>query len=210
MWLIAAGYVVACQVPIYLMRSSRFTALELAQTLRYLPDLVVVLTLLAAVGVVRAESPVALAGRVDASAAWRRWGWRSAFLSSSLYSTATFLTSWRDNPAAALSAERADRLGRTRRAASEAPLLDQEVDPLVLQRVAWPENLASHMFALLPDRPEFASATTQFRMLDGRAADRRAGDLGADYHAGTDSTVRLLRPTGCARQDASRRAVAAR
>ena len=44
------GYAVACQVPIYLMRSSRFTALELAQTLRYLPDLVVVLALLAAVG----------------------------------------------------------------------------------------------------------------------------------------------------------------
>ena len=47
MWLAAAGYAVACQVPIYLMRSSRFTALELAQTLRYLPDLVVVLALLA-------------------------------------------------------------------------------------------------------------------------------------------------------------------
>ena len=50
MWLVAAGYAVACQIPIYLMRSSRFTALELAQTLRYLPDLVVVLALLAAVG----------------------------------------------------------------------------------------------------------------------------------------------------------------
>ena len=49
-WLAALGYAVACQIPIYLMRSSRFTALELAQTLRYLPDLVVVLTLLAAVG----------------------------------------------------------------------------------------------------------------------------------------------------------------
>ncbi|EUA24515.1 transmembrane domain protein [Mycobacterium xenopi 3993] len=36
-WLAAAGYAVACQVPIYLMRSSRFTALELAQTLRYFP-----------------------------------------------------------------------------------------------------------------------------------------------------------------------------
>src|ERR1700744_5206045 len=35
-WLAAAGYAVACQVPIYLLRSSRFTALELAQTLRYL------------------------------------------------------------------------------------------------------------------------------------------------------------------------------
>lgn len=36
-WLTAAGYAVACQIPIYLMRSSAFTALELAQTLRYLP-----------------------------------------------------------------------------------------------------------------------------------------------------------------------------
>jgi hypothetical protein len=49
---------------------------------------------------------------------------------------------------------------------STAPLLDQEVDPLVLQRVAYPENLASHMFALLRDRPEFDSATTQLRMFD--------------------------------------------
>ena len=44
-WLLAVGYAIACQVPIYLMRSSRFTALELAQTLRYFPDLVVVLAL---------------------------------------------------------------------------------------------------------------------------------------------------------------------
>ena len=49
-WLVAVGYAVAWQIPIYLMRSSQFTALELAQTLRYLPDLVVVLALLAAVG----------------------------------------------------------------------------------------------------------------------------------------------------------------
>ena len=34
-WVVAVGYAVACQVPIYLMRSSQFTALELAQTLRY-------------------------------------------------------------------------------------------------------------------------------------------------------------------------------
>src|ERR1700684_1514284 len=97
-WLAAAGYVVACQVPIYLMRSSRFTALELAQTLRYLPDLVVVLTLLAAVGLC---APNRVRARwLDAS--------RSrtvviscvtvGFVASSLYSTATFLPIWRDNP----------------------------------------------------------------------------------------------------------------
>jgi hypothetical protein len=165
-WLIAVGYVAACQVPIYLMRSSRFTALELAQTLRYSPDLVVVLALLAAVGFTAPNRPSS--ARLDASP------WRAVltvclaalFLGSSLYSTATFLTSWRDNPAqpylqnvrASLAAAHAN---------SDAPLLDQEVDPFVLQRVAWPENLASHMFALLRDRPEFDMATTQLRMLDG-------------------------------------------
>ncbi len=40
------------------------------------------------------------------------------------------------------------------------------MDPLILQRVAYPENLASHMFALLRDRPEFTTATTQLRMFD--------------------------------------------
>jgi hypothetical protein len=173
-WLVAVGYAVACQIPIYLMRSSRFTALELAQTLRYLPDLAVVLALLLAVGLCAPNR-----GRswwLDASRA------RTAvivcctalFIASSLYSTATFLTSWRDNPA-----QRYLQNARAGLAAangtSSAPLLDQEVDPLVLQRVAWPENLASHMFALLRDRPEFAGATTDLRMLEvsGRVVDAK-------------------------------------
>ena len=97
-WLMAAGYAAACQVPIYLMRSSAFTALELAQTLRYLPDLVVVLALLAAVGFCAPNRPGSR--WLDASA--RRTavtaGLAIAFVASSLLSTATFLTSWRDNP----------------------------------------------------------------------------------------------------------------
>ncbi|ORB32090.1 hypothetical protein [Mycolicibacterium parafortuitum] len=171
-WLAALGYAVACQVPIYLMRSSRFTALELAQTLRYLPDLVLVLALLAAVGLCAPNR--AGSGWLDASP--RRTlvtvCCAGLFAVSSLYSTATFLISWRDNPAqpylqnarAALAQAHTD---------SDAPMLDQEVDPLVLQRVAWPENLTSHMFALLRDRPEFSSATTELRMLDsaGRLTD---------------------------------------
>jgi hypothetical protein len=171
-WLSAAGYVVACQVPIYLMRSSRFTALELAQTLRYFPDLVVVLALLAAVGFCAPNRPSshwldASAGRAVATTAVA-----AAFVASSGYSTATFLTSWRDNPAQPY-LQHARRGLAAAHAASSAPLLDQEVDPLVLGRVAWPENLASHIFASLRDRPEFASATTQLRVLDssGRLAD---------------------------------------
>ncbi len=173
-WLVAVGYVAACQVPIYLMRSSRFTALELAQTLRYFPDLVVVLALLAAVGLTAPNRPTS--HRLDASPrrAVVTACLAALFLGSSLYSTATFLTSWRDNPAqpylqnarASLAAAHAN---------SDVPLLDQEVDPFVLQRVAWPQNLTSHMFALLHDRPEFDTATTQLRMLDssGQLVDAR-------------------------------------
>jgi hypothetical protein len=174
-WLTAAGYAVACQVPIYLMRSSKMTALELAQTLRYLPDLVVVLALLAAVGFSAPNRPVA-ARWPDASP--KRTvltvGLAVLFAASSLYSTATFLTSWRDNPAQPYLQHARAGLAAAH-AASNAPLLDQEVDPLVLQRVAWPENLASHMFALLRDRPEFATATTQLRMLNnsGQLIDAR-------------------------------------
>ncbi len=176
-WLTAAGYAVACQAPIYLMRSSRFTALELAQTLRYLPDLVIVLALLAAVGLTAPNRPLNRASAwLDASIARTAVtvGLGVLFAASSLYSTATFLTSWRDNPAQPY-LQHARRALAAARAGSNAPLLDQEVDPLVLQRVAWPENLASHMFALLPNRPEFGTATTQLRMLDsaGRLVDAR-------------------------------------
>jgi hypothetical protein len=175
-WLTAAGYVVACQVPIYLMRSSRFTALELAQTLRYFPDLVVVLALLAAVGFCAPNRPSGGRSKhwLDPSAprAVVTTAVAASFVASSWYSTATFLTSWRDNPAQPY-LQNARRGLAAAHAASNASLLDQEVDPVVLGRLAWPENLASHIFALLRDRPEFASATTQLRILDssGRLAD---------------------------------------
>jgi hypothetical protein len=164
-WLAAVGYAVACQIPIYLMRSSRFTALELAQTLRYLPDLVVVLALLLAVGL--------CAPNRDRSAWLDSSRTRTvvtvctttAFVVSSLYSTTTFLASWRDNPTRQYLQNAQAGLAAAH-AASDAPLLDQEVDPLVLQRVASPEHFASHMFALLDDRPEFAGTTSELRMLD--------------------------------------------
>ena len=171
-WLTAAGYVVACQVPIYLMRSSRFTALELAQTLRYLSDLVVVLALLAAVAFCAPNRPSSR--RLDASVPRTvvTTAVAAAFVASSCYSTATFLTSWRDNPAEPY-LRNAQRDLAIAHATSSAPLIDQEVDPLVLGRVAYPENLASHLFALIHDRPEFGSTTTQLRMLNaqGRLVD---------------------------------------
>ena len=173
-WVVAVGYTVACQVPIYLMRSSRFTALELAQTLRYFPDLVVVLALCAAVAFCAPNRDTSYwlnPSRVRAAATTAI---ATAFVVSSLYSTAVFLKSWRDNPAQPY-LQNAERALAQAHQSSDAPLLDQEVDPLVLQRVAWPENLASHMFALLRGRPEFAPATTQLRVIDtsGRVVDAK-------------------------------------
>ncbi|WP_102141716.1 hypothetical protein [Mycobacterium hubeiense] len=166
-WLVAAGYAVACQIPIYLLRSSRFTALELAQTLRYLPDLVVVLALLLAVGLCAPNRPGS--DWLNASRARTAViaGATGAFVASSLYSTATFYTIWRDSPVPAYLQNARAGLAAAH-AESSAPMLDQEVDPLILQRVVAPEHLASHMFALLRDRPEFASTTTELRMINAQ------------------------------------------
>jgi hypothetical protein len=164
-WWTAAGYVAACQVPIYLMRSSRFTAIELAQTLRYLPDLVVVLALLTAVAFCAPNRSTS--GWMDASRV--RTGvivsCAALFVGSSLYSGATFLTSWRDNPTRSY-LDNARAGFAAAHASSTAPLLDQEVDPHILQRFSWPDNLASHIFALVRNRPEFSTSTTELRVLD--------------------------------------------
>ena len=174
LWLAAAGYALACQVPIYLMRSSAFTALELAQTLRYLPDLVVMLAMLAAVGFCAPNRP--RSGWLDASL--QRTAIAAAlagcFLISSLVSTRTFLNSWQDNPTKSYLHNAIHGLAQARSESSSA-LLDQEVDPLILQRVVGPENLASHMFALITDRPDFGRYTDRLRMLDsaGRLLDAK-------------------------------------
>lgn len=162
-WLAAVGYVIACQVPIYLMRSSAFTALELAQTLRYLPDLVVMLAILAAVGFCASNRPAAQWLNTSPLRTAAVLGLSAVFVASSLLSTRAFLTSWQDNPTKSY-LQNAIRGLADARAASGAPLLDQEVDPLILTRVVGPENLTSHMFALIADRPEFAAYTDRVRM----------------------------------------------
>jgi hypothetical protein len=80
--------------------------------------------------------------------------------------------SWQDNPTKSYLRTAVAALSQAR-AASPAPMLDQEVDPLILQRVVGPENLASHLFALIGDRPEFSGSTDLLRMLDsgGRLVD---------------------------------------
>jgi hypothetical protein len=165
LWLTGAGYALACQVPIYLMRSSRFTAIELAQTLRYLPDLAVVLALLAAVGFCapnRARSGWLDASRLRTAAVA---SFAALFAVSAAYSTVTFTASWRTNPTRTYVNNVLTSLAAAN-AETTAPLLDQEVDPLILQRFAWPENLFSHVFALARDRPEFSTSTTDLRTFD--------------------------------------------
>jgi hypothetical protein len=85
------------------------------------------------------------------------------FVASSLLSTKTFLTSWQDNPTKSYLQNAIHGLSEAN-AASSAPILDQEVDPLILQRVVGPENLVSHMFALISDRPAFGDHTSRLRM----------------------------------------------
>lgn len=162
LWLAAAAYVVACQLPIYLMRSSRFTAIELAQTLRYLPDLAVVLTLLAAIGFCAPNRGTS--AWLDASRTRTVTVVSSValFVISCGYSTVTFIPRWLDNPTRAYVHNVLASLA-TANAETKAPLLDQEVDPLILQRFAWPDNLFSHVFALVRDRPEFETSTTDLR-----------------------------------------------
>jgi len=162
-WLAAVGYVVACQVPIYLMRSSAFTALELAQTLRYLPDLVVVLALLAAVGFCAPNRTDSWRLNASPKRTAITLSLTAVVVASSLLSTKTFLISWQNNPTKSY-LQNAIRGLSEAHAASSAPILDQEVDPLILQRVVGPENLASHMFALIVDRPAFADHTSRLRM----------------------------------------------
>ena len=105
-WLAALGYAVACQMPIYLMRSSAFTALELAQTLRYLPDLVVCWRCWRRWGSARRTGRIRLAGRLAAAHARWQSSLPLAFLASSLYSTRDVPDQLAGQPGTALSAER--------------------------------------------------------------------------------------------------------
>ena len=213
----AAGYVVACQVPIYLMRSSRFTAIELAQTLRYLPDLVVVLALLAAVAFCAPNRGTS--GWLDASRV--RTGvvvsCAALFVVSSLYSTCHVHDDLARQPDAGLPGQRAGRASPRRAASSTAPMLDQEVDPWCCNASRGRTTWSSHMFALVRDRPEFSTSTTDLRVLDmtGRLVDAQ-GDVGARDHppdpnrsAATSSSPTLRsespRAVPCCRRNGRRR-----
>lgn len=163
-WVATAAYVLASEAAMVIARSSPDTTYELGQTLRYLTDSAVVIAIALAL-VLRAPTRDRWSGRPGVA------GPRSvlvvsglvvAFVASSLWSTVTFVARWEDNPTV-------DYLARARAALAanaDAPMLDQPVSIWVLLPVAYPYNMASSVFAALPDRPEFASSTPVLRKMD--------------------------------------------
>ncbi|RVW06812.1 hypothetical protein EF834_04415 [Rhodococcus spongiicola] len=159
-WVSMAAYVAVSEAAMILTRSGPDTAYELAQTLRYVADSAVVIAIGWAL-IVRAPRkravrplprprPVLVVGLV------------ALFIASSLWSTATFVQRWRDNPTVDYLAN-----GRAALAANqETPLLDQPASIYVLLPVAYPHNLASRIFGPLHDRPEFGRSTDDLQVFD--------------------------------------------
>ncbi|SEL25907.1 hypothetical protein SAMN05444583_107117 [Rhodococcus maanshanensis] len=165
-WIAVGAYVFASIAAMVVTRSGADTTFELGQTLRYLTDSAVIIAIALAV-ILRAPARTARAGsgRGPAPAV----ALLSAFVAGSLVSTATFADSWRDDTTRDYLANARSALAAHR----DVPLLEQPTSIWVLLPVAHPHNLVSHVLGPLPDRPEFAAATPELRMLDddGRLVD---------------------------------------
>lgn len=180
-----ALYVVGAQIPVMWNRSSANTALELAQTMRYLPDSALVMTiaiaLLAAAPArrTRPDPEATVGGRHVAAPAPGQPNpgpgplsmvsvvVGALVLASSLVSVAGYSSSWRDDPTGPYLANArralADNASRT--------MFDQSLPLEVLLPVAYPQNQISHTFGRVRDRPRFGDSTDQLIVLDnsGRA-----------------------------------------
>ncbi|GAC57502.1 hypothetical protein GOHSU_20_00400 [Gordonia hirsuta DSM 44140 = NBRC 16056] len=167
-----AAYAVAAQLPVMWNRSSAATAVELGQTMRYLPDTALVMTigialLAAAPGRVpdRVRDrvpewvPPVVAARVPAIVLT---GSAVLLVVSSLIATASFSKSWDDDPTGAYLATARAALA----AEPELVLLDQSLPLEVLTPVAYPENQTSRVFGRLRVRPRFADQTDDLKVLD--------------------------------------------
>jgi hypothetical protein len=97
-----------------------------------------------------------------------------SFVASALWSTVTYMNVWSTNPTAEYLATAEGSLA----AAGDEPMLDQPVPDQVLAGLMTPWNDASRVFGPLTDRPAFASATHDLRMLDGEGRLRSADVVG--------------------------------
>ncbi len=167
----AAVYVVVAQLPVMWNRSSANTALELAQTMRYLPDSALVITIAIALIVgspATARAHRAAGGRAALTADRARLGLvvvalaAALAVASALISLTSFSRSWRDDPTA-------DYLANAKRSLAahrDQPMFDQSLPLEVLLPVAYPNNQISRTFGRLRDRPEFVGVTDRLDVLD--------------------------------------------
>ena len=190
-WGLVAGYVLAVQLPIVLIRGGPNTAAELMQSLRYLADIAVVLAAAAALLLAAPprENRRARTGLVHAVMTMlpgaepggrkpdgpRRWACgvaialTMAFIVSSLYTTVSFTRSWEVSPTRTY-------LTNARAAFADgdgSPLLEQEVPWGVLTPMAHPQNLAAQVLGPIIPPDAFGVATPRLRMLtdEGRSVD---------------------------------------
>ncbi|GAA1481424.1 hypothetical protein GCM10009624_18640 [Gordonia sinesedis] len=174
-----ALYVVGAQIPVMWNRSSANTALELAQTMRYLPDSAVVITL--AIALI-AASPVRSARPQSAESGARhaRDGIPytttprlaaavvavTLVVASSLIAMASFSSAWRDDPTESYLASAKRSLAANR----EHTMFDQSLPLEVLLPVAYPQNQISHTFGRVADRSPFGDSTDRLMVLDNTGA----------------------------------------
>ena len=194
------------------MRSSRFTALELAQTLRYLPDLVVVLALLAAVGFCAPNR-----ARVDVAGclATRAPPWSSPcaalFVVSSLYSTVDVHADLARQPDAGVSAHHTgeprdgERRPRPRRCSTRRSTrwcCSASRRRRTCSATCSPSSATG---------PNSTRAQPDLRMIDmsGRLLDAKVTWV-RFIATGSDAAVRLPRPARRPGPDPARRSAAAR
>lgn len=151
-WGLAGGYLVLALGPVLWLRSSENTSILLPQSLRYFPDFAWVLTLSATlVCLVYTGGP--------AAARLRRWGVIAVvvFVVSGSVSTVRFATVWADNPTG-------EYLANIRAGAAEyagRPMLDQELNPDIVGKLAYPENWLSRLLGASRAGPVIRDYSTE-------------------------------------------------
>jgi hypothetical protein len=172
-WLLVAGYVGLSLAAMVVGRAGPYTAQVLGQTLRYVADSAVVVTVAMALILSapnRAGRKGAALATVPANAPVRRARARSAsglvvavaFLASSVFSTVTFTQTWSYSPTAVYLATVRASLATNH----VAPLLDQPISNRILWRLANPNNLGSRIFSPVAEGADFVSSTPILQRLD--------------------------------------------
>ncbi|ALG83838.1 hypothetical protein [Gordonia phthalatica] len=164
-WVFTLLYAVGAQIPVMWNRSSDNTALELAQTMRYLPDTALVLAI--AFALLAAAPRDVGAHTADAPAPSRRLATVGVVggvlvTVSAMVATMSYGQSWRDDPTGEYLANARASLAQM----DGKVMFDQPVPLEVLLPVAYPNNMISHVFGRVAQRPDFGNVTDQLKVLD--------------------------------------------